>query len=181
MKFFLKILFFFITLFQTNIVEAKIFVLENIISSATFFTTLNSEKSSVELESIFSENELANTCKSEGDLVAYRNWSISSNADAAKAGANIKYLGRMEDLKGIPRSQTILDDLPNLGSPKANYYQNMSVIRKNLREGVTFKDASWFRPNSELAPKLNWPTRTVGQTFYGAERNLMQNRGLWPK
>lgn len=100
---------------------------------------------------------------------------------AAKTSTKIKYLGRMEDLKGIPRSQTILDDLPNLGSPKANYYQNMSVIRRNLREGVTFKDASWFRPNSELAPTLSWPTRTVGQTFYGAERNLMQNRGLWPK
>lgn len=87
----------------------------------------------------------------------------------------------MEDLKGIPRSQTILDDLPNLGSAKANYYQNMSVIRKNLREGVTFKDASWFRPNSELAPTLLNPNRTVGQTFFGAERNLMQNRGLWPR
>jgi hypothetical protein len=99
----------------------------------------------------------------------------------SKTSTNIKYLGRMEDLKGITRSQTILDDLPNLGSPKANYYQNMSVIRRNLREGVTFKDASWFRPNSELAPTLSWPTRTVGQTFYGAERNLMQNRGLWPK
>jgi RHS repeat-associated protein len=98
-----------------------------------------------------------------------------------KTSTNIKYLGRMEDLRGTPRSQTILDDLPNLGSPKSNYYQNMSVIRKNLREGVIFKDASSFRSNSELAPTLSWPTRTVGQTFYGAERNLMQNRGLWPK
>jgi hypothetical protein len=94
---------------------------------------------------------------------------------------NIKYLGRIEDLKGIPRSQTILDDLPDLGTPRANYYQNMSVIRKNLREGVTFKDASSFRPNSELAPTITWPTRTIGQTFYGAERNFMQNRELWPK
>ena len=81
----------------------------------------------------------------------------------------------MEDLIGIPRSQTILDDLPNLGSSKANYYQNMSVIRRNLREGVIIKDASSFRPNSELAPTITW------QTFYGAERNLMQNRGFWPK
>jgi RHS repeat-associated protein len=98
---------------------------------------------------------------------------------ATKIGS-VKYLGRMEDLKGIPRSQTILDELPNLGSAKANYYQNMSVIRRNLREGVTFKDASWFRSNSELAPTIKWPTRTVGQTFYGAERNLMRNRKLWP-
>jgi hypothetical protein len=70
----------------------------------------------------------------------------------------------MEDLKGIPRSQTILDELPNLGSAKANYYQNMSVIRRNLREGVTFKDASWFRPNSELAPTLLNPAASVRGT-----------------
>jgi len=91
-------------------------VLENIISSATFFTTLNSEKSSVELESIFSENELANTCKSEGDLVAYRNWSISSNAYATKGGGTffegasysskvLKQMGKADDLfHGFPKS-----------------------------------------------------------------------------
>lgn len=106
---------------------------------------------------------------------------LIDNSVATKV-ETVKYLGRMEDLNGIPRSQTILDELPNLGNPKANYYQNMSAIRKNLRDGVIFKDASWFRPNSEPAPLLpKWPTRTVGQTFYGAERNLMINRGLWPK
>ncbi|NLT50771.1 MAG: RHS repeat-associated core domain-containing protein [Ignavibacteria bacterium] len=92
----------------------------------------------------------------------------------------IKYIGRLEDLKNIPRNQTFLDQLPNLGSPKANYYQNMSVLRKALREGKIIKDASWFRPNSELAPTLLNPSRTIGQTFLGAERNLLQNRGLWP-
>lgn len=86
----------------------------------------------------------------------------------------------MDDLKGIPRSQTLLDQLPNLGSPKANYYQNMSVLRKALRDGYTIQDASWFRPNSQLAPTLLNPNRTVGQTFLGAERNLLNNRGLWP-
>jgi hypothetical protein len=106
---------------------------------------------------------------------------VGTDCKSAPAGDKVKYLGRMEDLQGIPRNQTILDELPDLGSPKANYYQNMSVIRRNLREGVTFKDASWFRPSSELAPSISWPTRTVGQTFYGAERNLMINRGLWSK
>lgn len=46
---------------------------------------------------------------------------------------------------------------------------------------VSFFDASWFRLDLESAPTLTCPTRTVGQTFYGAERNLMINRGLWPK
>jgi hypothetical protein len=56
----------------------------------------------------------------------------------------------------------------------------MSVIRKAIREGFTIKDASFFRPNSELAPTLLRPNRTVGQTFLGAERNILNNRGLWP-
>jgi RHS repeat-associated protein len=99
---------------------------------------------------------------------------------AAKGVDKVKYIGRLEDLKGIPRSQTLLDDLPNLGSPKANYYQNMSVLRKAIRDGYTIKDASWFRPNSELAPTLLRPNRTVGQSFLGAERLLLKNRGLWP-
>lgn len=177
MKLLLKIFIFILAVFQSNIVDAKIIAFDNTVSEIIFTNIFNSEKSNVELDNVFSESDIANICKSESDLVDYRNWGISSNATAAKTSTNIKYLGRMEDLKGIPRSQTILDDLPNLGSPKANYYQNMSVIRRNLREGVIFKDASWFRPNSELAPILSWPTRTVGQTFYGAERNLMQNRG----
>jgi len=86
----------------------------------------------------------------------------------------------LDDLKGIPRSQTLLDQLPNLGSPKANYYQNMSVLRGALRDGYTIKDVSLFRLNSELASTLLNPNRTVGQTFLGAERLLLQNRGLWP-
>jgi hypothetical protein len=94
----------------------------------------------------------------------------------------VKYLGRMEDLRNIPRSQTILDEVPNLGSTKANYYQNMSVIRRNVREGVTFEDASSSRLKSDDAPLLPyWPSRTVGQSTYGAEKNLMINKGLWPK
>ena len=96
------------------------------------------------------------------------------------AAGNVKYIGRLEDLKNIPRSQTLLDQLPNLGSPKANYYQNMSVLRGALRGGYTIKDASFFRLNSELAPTLLNPYRTIGQTFLGAERLLLKNRGLWP-
>ena len=103
---------------------------------------------------------------------------ISKIAVLGEEGIAVKYIGRLEDLKAIPRSQTLLDELPNLGSPKANYYQNMSVLRKALRDGYSIKDASKFRPNTELAPTLKNPTRTIGQTFLGAERNLLKNRGL---
>jgi hypothetical protein len=99
---------------------------------------------------------------------------------ARSAEGTIKYIGRLEDLKNIPRSQTLLDQLPNLGSPRANYYQNMSVLRKTIREGYTIRDASFFRPNTELAPTIFNPHRTIGQTFLGAERLLLKNKGLWP-
>jgi len=90
----------------------------------------------------------------------------------------VKYIGRLSDLKDVSREMTLLDQLPNLGNPKANYYQNMSVLRKSLRDGYKIIDKSAFRPNSELAPTLLNPNRTVGQTFLGAERNLIKNRGL---
>jgi hypothetical protein len=98
----------------------------------------------------------------------------------AANSAPVKYIGRLDDLKGVPRSQTLLDDLPDLGSPRANYYQNSSVLRKSLRDGYEIRDASAFRPNSELAPTLLRPDRTVGQTFLGAERLILGNKGLQP-
>jgi hypothetical protein len=72
-----------------------------------------------------------------------------------------------------PGEYTIADKLPNLGTPKANYYKNMSVLREEMRRGVPIRDASAFKPDSFLLPD----GRTVRQTFTGAERNLLTNRG----
>jgi len=84
MKSFLKILFILLAIFQANVSEAKVFLF----SEATVLHTFNLEKSSAELTSLISENYFANTCKSESDLVAYRNWSISSKGVATKGGVN---------------------------------------------------------------------------------------------
>ncbi|MBB5352942.1 RHS repeat-associated protein [Haloferula luteola] len=97
---------------------------------------------------------------------------------AARNAPKVKYIGRLDDLKGIPRNQTLLDDLPDLGSPRANYYQNSSILRKAVRDGYEIRDASAFRLNSELASTLLRPDRTVGQTFLGAERLILGNKGL---
>jgi RHS repeat-associated protein len=91
---------------------------------------------------------------------------------------SVKYIGKLDDLRDIPRSQTLLDDLPNLGNAKANYTQNSSVLRKALRDGFEIRDASAFRPNSSLDPTRLRPDRTVGQSFLGAERNILDNKGL---
>jgi len=73
-----------------------------------------------------------------------------------------------------PGEYTLLDRLPDLGSPKANYYQNMSVLRQEMRNGAPIRDLS--DADTALAPtKLN-PTRTIRQTFTGAERNQLSPR-----
>jgi len=67
---------------------------------------------------------------------------------AAKTAPGVKYIGKLDDLQGIPRSQTLLDDLPNLGSARANYYQNSSVLRGALRDGS--------RPNVTQCTGFGW-------------------------
>lgn len=89
MKLLLKILFFVLAIFQTNICEAKVIEFENIISETIISNAVKSEKINVELKNIFSENGILNTCKRERDLVDYRNLLLSSNATAAKGGTNL--------------------------------------------------------------------------------------------
>lgn len=90
-------------------------------------------------------------------------------------------IGRMPDLQkpGAIRAgeYTIADRLPYLGNPKADYYQNMSVLRREMRRGEPIRDASSFRPDTDLAPTPLWPDRTIRQSFTGAERNQLTNRG----
>ena len=101
--------------------------------------------------------------------------------DVPDSGVPRAVIGRMDDLRasGVlrPDEYTIADKLPNLGSPKANYYQNMSVLREEMGRGVPIRDASSFRPDTELAPTPLWPERTIRQTFTGAERNQLRNSG----
>jgi RHS repeat-associated protein len=91
---------------------------------------------------------------------------------------SVVYIGKIADLRGVPPNLTLLPELPNLGYPKANYYQNMSVLRRKLREGYAVFDRSKFRLNTDLDPTPLNPTRRVGQTFLGAERNQLANRDL---
>lgn len=99
----------------------------------------------------------------------------------ANSGVPRAVIGRMEDLRAPtalrPGEYTIADKLPNLGNPEANYYQNMSVLRDEMRRGIPIRDASNFRPDAELAPTPLWPDRTIRQTFTGAERNQLSNKG----
>jgi hypothetical protein len=89
-------------------------------------------------------------------------------AEDAGGDAGRLVIGRTADLKAPgaigPGEHTLLDQLPDLGDPKANWQQNSTALRGDLRNGVTeVRDAS--------------PGDTAGQ-YLNAERNLLSNRGF---
>jgi len=57
----------------------------------------------------------------------------------------------------------IADKLPNPGSPRANYYQNMSVLREEMRRGVPIGDASGGRQG--LSHDLSNAARNALKSF----------------
>ena len=72
-------------------------------------------------------------------------------------------IGRVKDLKGLQAGeQSLLERLPNLGGPKANWSQNSGVLRQEMGRGLPIRDAS--------------PGDTAGQ-FLNAERGLLRDRG----
>jgi hypothetical protein len=84
MKLLFKILFFVLAIFQTNICEAKVLIFNLVVSEVTSSNAFNFGKSNAELEIVYLENDFANTCKRERDLIDYRNLVRGCEASAAK-------------------------------------------------------------------------------------------------
>jgi RHS repeat-associated protein len=88
--------------------------------------------------------------------------SLSVNAAKGAAAAERSVIGRVKDLQNLPAGEkSLLDRLPNMGSPKANWAQNSGVLRQEMGRGLPIRDAS--------------PLDTTGQ-FLNAERNLLMDR-----
>ncbi|MFH1816258.1 MAG: hypothetical protein ABIF28_19100, partial [Pseudomonadota bacterium] len=84
-------------------------------------------------------------------------------ASSAAAQGATTVIGRVNDLKSLQAGeQSLLERLPNLGGPKANWAQNSGVLREEMGRGVPIRDAS--------------PGDTAGQ-FLNAERGLLRDRG----
>jgi hypothetical protein len=91
MKILLKIMFFVFAIFQTNISEAKVFVFAEVVTQIRFIENAIENKNEVTTNSV---NGFVNTCKSESDLVDYRNLMSVAKATAAKGGlVNSRALG----------------------------------------------------------------------------------------
>jgi RHS repeat-associated protein len=72
-------------------------------------------------------------------------------------------IGRTNDLQNLgPDERSLLDRLPDQGSPKANWDQNSSLLRQEMSLGLPIRDAS--------------PGDTGG-VWLNAERNLLIDRG----
>ena len=72
-------------------------------------------------------------------------------------------IGRVKDLQNLkPGEKSLLDRLPDQGSPKANWKQNSGVLRQEMNKGKPIRDAS---PDDMDGPFLN------------AERYLLKDRG----
>jgi RHS repeat-associated protein len=82
--------------------------------------------------------------------------------------------GDLQDLTGTsfvsPRNHeySLLSELPNQGSPRANWKQNSRVLRQEMRRHVPIKDASWRPGDGDIMVQHR-------NSFLGAERNLLNN------
>lgn len=86
---------------------------------------------------------------------------IDDAVDAARESRTV--IGRVKDLQDLkPGERSLLDRLPDRGSPNANWHQNSGVLREEMKRGLPIRDAS--------------PGDRAGQ-FLNAERNLLGGRG----
>jgi hypothetical protein len=90
---------------------------------------------------------------------------------ATNATDDLVVIGKVDDLTtpGAVRSgeTTLLDRLPNQGSPRLNWEQNSSVLRTEMSRGLPIRDAS-------VDPLTGNLINNTG--FLRAERNLLTNQ-----
>jgi hypothetical protein len=78
-------------------------------------------------------------------------------------------IGKVKDLDNLaPGENTLLKHLPDQGNPRANWCQNSSVLRQEIRKGHPIRDAS-LNPDGTL--------KVYPASFLEAERNLLINQG----
>ncbi|RKX23424.1 MAG: hypothetical protein DRP47_12805, partial [Candidatus Zixiibacteriota bacterium] len=78
-----------------------------------------------------------------------------------------------KNIKGIqPGENSLLKHLPDQGSPKLNWKQNSSVLRREMNKGLPFRDA-----HVDSGGKLLPGSPDGVSKFIDAERNLLRNHG----
>jgi hypothetical protein len=83
-------------------------------------------------------------------------------------------IGKVDDLTAPgairPGERSLLSRLPDQGSPRANYAQNSSILRQEMRRGVPIRDATVDPLTGELANNTG---------FLRLERDILQHHEWW--
>jgi hypothetical protein len=109
--------------------------------------------------------DIANSFVSPGPDAVFFAASLQASKIGGKQAIKeeITVIGRVKNLQNLKSGErSLLDRLPDQGSPKANWRQNSGVLRREMSKGQPIRDAS--------------PGDTAGQ-FLNAERNLLRDRG----
>lgn len=135
MKLLLKILFFLIAIFQTNIIESKNILISEVIALELKTSDIYIQQNEkIEVLNVILKNDFGITCKS--DLVVYRNWGTSVEAIAAKGVGKFKF-------------------------PGTNPAKSPKGFEWKSKPGSTpgSKDGNWYNPKTgeSLRPDLNHP------------------------
>jgi RHS repeat-associated protein len=108
--------------------------------------------------------------KGLGKRALNRSLSIVEESSLANGITNKTVIGKLKDLipdELRPGENTLLKHLPDQGGAKANWKQNSSVLRREMRKGLPIRDVS-----VDAEGKLRDETG-----FLRAERNLLRNQG----
>jgi uncharacterized protein RhaS with RHS repeats len=98
-----------------------------------------------------------------GERVLGKLWCKCKNLLKKAPKETTTVVGRAKDLQKLgPGEKSLLDRLPDQGSPKANWKQNAGALREEMNRGLPIRDAS---------------VGDTGGPFLNAERNLLQDRG----
>lgn len=164
MKIILKILFFLLTVFHTNIVEAKFIVFNRVVSEVKFIVDDIKSKNK---STVISENGFGICCKSENNLVDYREWGAGVEAVAAKTGITVlghypQYVKVAETIGA--RTFQIPTKIWNKMTPAQQWEANQKFLDRMILRG----------DNIRLATPLN---QVKPGSFYQKELNYLFDKG----
>ena len=98
-------------------------------------------------------------------------YDASDSPHAAKTEVTV--IGRVKDLQNLGAGErSLLDRLPDLGSPKLNWKQNSGVLRQEMNRGLPIRDASVGDTSGQFLNAERYLLRDRGWTFDG-------NTSLW--
>ena len=96
-----------------------------------------------------------------------------SRAGSTAAKTEVTVIGRVKDLQNLGAGErSLLDRLPDLGSPKLNWKQNSGVLRQEMNRGLPIRDASVGDTSGQFLNAERYLLRDRGWTFDG-------NTSLW--